>query len=71
MPKIDWRDDEEQPSWERLYHPRRQRFARLTAAPRASVPPILTLTREVRDAAPTRQPLHLIWGEPSRSEPSP
>jgi hypothetical protein len=71
VPKIDWRDDEELPRWERLYHPRRQHFARLAASPRMSVPPILSLSRDTREPAPTRQPLHLIWGEPSRSAPSP
>lgn len=84
MPRIDWRDDEDLPRWERLYHPRRQRFARLTAATREGAPLtaaaraqgagawILNLTREARDSAnaPARRPLHLIWGEPTRSAPS-
>jgi hypothetical protein len=71
MPKIDWRDDD-QPRWERLSHLRRERrrVAGLSAHT-DSVPLILSLTRDDRDAQPARRPLHLIWGEPSRPAPSP
>jgi hypothetical protein len=71
VPKIDWLDDDEdQRRWEprvrreRLPHGVRERRARLEQII------ALAAATPVRDAGPTRQPLHLIWGVPVRGPAS-
>jgi hypothetical protein len=76
VPKIDWSDDD-YPRWEPRYRPSRR--DRLSRPPRPVFPPSMgdTLPLILRqplldqDIVPPRRPLHLIWGEPNRAEPSP
>jgi hypothetical protein len=78
MPKIDWRDDD-QPRWERLYHPRRLRqpyqpgsLARYSVDRFPLLPTLRAAQPQDGRASPAaRRPLHLIWGEPSRPAPPP
>jgi hypothetical protein len=74
VPKIDWSDDDF-PRWEPRYRsPRRDRLAR---PPRPVFPALsadslqLILRQAQEDREPARRPLHMIWGEVSRTEPSP
>jgi hypothetical protein len=69
MPKIDWQDDD-QPRWERLHHVRRAYHPRLLGRPPAFTVPIVTARRSPDQDQPARRPLHLIWGEPDRSNRS-
>jgi hypothetical protein len=74
VPKIDWSDDD-QPTWEPRYRPlRRERFVRprfLGSSGRLDSLPLVFRQALSEPAAPQRRPLHMIWGEPNRSESSP
>src|SRR5215510_3468330 len=73
VPKIDWSDDN-QPTWEPRYRPlRRERFVRPRFLAPSEGDTFSLLLRQTlsEPKAPPRRPLHMIWGEPNRSESSP
>ena len=69
VPKIDWSYDngDDQPRWEP--RPRRARAARDPHERRVRLEQIIALAATPPSSlpdAPTRKPLHLIWGTPTR-----